>query len=79
MTYSIRTIQNEDTKEIKDFSSNDFSKIVNLLWSDDAFLNEFEILEDGKWIGNDQDINILEYYGYDITPENIKDKLITLQ
>lgn len=79
MTYSIRTIQNENTSIIKDFSTNDFSKIVNLLWLDDAFLNEFEILEDGKWIGNDQDVNILEYYGYDITPENIKNKLITMQ
>ena len=49
MTYSIRTIQNENTSIIKDFSTNDFSKIVNLLWLDDAFLNEFEILEDGKW------------------------------
>lgn len=79
MVYSIRTIQNENTTQVKDFSTNDFSKIVNLLWLDDAFLNEFEIFENGKWIGNDQDVNILEYYGYDITPENIKDKLITLQ
>lgn len=79
MIYSIRTIQNENISNIKDFSTNDFSKIVNLLWSDDAFLNEFEIFEDGKWIGNDQDVNILEYYGYNITPENIKDKLITMQ
>lgn len=79
MTYTIETKQNENSEFVGSFSSKDFNKIYDLIWSDKRFTNEFDIYENGKWIGNQDDANILEYYGYKLTPENIKNKLITMQ
>jgi hypothetical protein len=79
MTYEINTVVNENSEFIGSFNSKHFEEIYNEIWSNVSFQYEFEILEDGKWIGNQDDVNTLEYFGYAITPENIKNKLITIE
>lgn len=78
MKYLIETKENENTTFITSFASDDFETIAGRIFTR-GFENDFDIYENGKWIGNQDDANILEYYGYKLTPENIKNKLITIQ
>jgi hypothetical protein len=79
MTYTIETTINENSEFIGTFSSKVFSAIYDAIYDNSKFFDQFDIYEDGKWIGNQDDIDILEYYGYEVTSANIKNKLITIE